>query len=205
MDVTFDALMPPMGADGQGRDAADATSAQTRQSVGKGHLEQAGRWSGWIEVAGDRHRLGPRAAATATSRGDRAAGAGRRCGAGSPSTSTTHALRRDRIGTDAGDLHRGWVWREASTRRSRVEGDARRPTTASPTSRSSPPRQEGPHARARADLFRVDRVRPASGRDDDGERGPCPLDLRGSHRHGHQRVPPPARRRRAAGRADRVT
>ena len=60
MDVTFDALMPPIGGDGQGADAADASSAATRQSVGKGHLEQAGRWTGWIEIGDD----APRARAT---------------------------------------------------------------------------------------------------------------------------------------------
>jgi hypothetical protein len=40
--VVFDALTPAMGGDGQGKEAADGSSAQTRLSVGKGHLEQAG-------------------------------------------------------------------------------------------------------------------------------------------------------------------
>ena len=60
-DVTFDALTPAMGGDGQGKEAADGSSAQTRLSVGKGHLEQAGQWSGWIEVDGTRFTLGPAA------------------------------------------------------------------------------------------------------------------------------------------------
>src|SRR3954465_13826406 len=52
MDVVFDALTPAYGGDGQGKDAADASSAQTRLSVGKGHLEQAGRWTGGVEGGG---------------------------------------------------------------------------------------------------------------------------------------------------------
>ena len=54
LDVTFEARTPAIGGDGQQRAAADASSAATRQSVGKGHLEQGGCWSGWIEVAGAR-------------------------------------------------------------------------------------------------------------------------------------------------------
>src|SRR5439155_1631742 len=56
MDVEFRALTPAVGSDGQGRSGAGA-SAETRQHVGKGHLEQAGRWSGWIDVDGARHEL----------------------------------------------------------------------------------------------------------------------------------------------------
>src|SRR3954465_1531896 len=70
LDVTFDALMPAIGADGQGRESSGSASAATGQSVGKGHLEQAGRWSGWIEVEGQRHVLGPQA------RGNRAQASG---------------------------------------------------------------------------------------------------------------------------------
>ena len=60
MDVTFDALTPAMGGDGQGKEAVDASSAR-RESVGKGHLEQAGRWSGWMEFNGQRCVLGSEA------------------------------------------------------------------------------------------------------------------------------------------------
>ena len=56
MDVTFSALIPPIGTDGQGRKGHGA-SAETARSVGRGHLEQAGRWSGWIESDGIRHQL----------------------------------------------------------------------------------------------------------------------------------------------------
>src|SRR5216117_1801889 len=57
LDLVFHALAPAVGSDGQGRAGAGA-SAATRASVGKGHLEQAGRWSGWIEADGVRHALG---------------------------------------------------------------------------------------------------------------------------------------------------
>src|SRR5437773_2346110 len=57
LDLVFHALAPAVGSDGQGRAGAGA-SAATRASVGKGHLEQAGRWSGWIEADGKRHALG---------------------------------------------------------------------------------------------------------------------------------------------------
>jgi hypothetical protein len=115
MDVTFDALTPPIGADGQGRDASDTSSAATRQSVGKGHLEQAGLWSGWIEVAGDRSTLGPLA------RGNRDKSWGPRRWGG-PKMWRWFSINIDDdthfggivIGTDAGDLHRGWVWRDGA-------------------------------------------------------------------------------------------
>jgi hypothetical protein len=56
LDLTFDALTPAVGVDGQGRSGSGA-SAATGAIVGKGHLEQAGRWSGWIDVDGTRHQL----------------------------------------------------------------------------------------------------------------------------------------------------
>src|SRR5438552_3536938 len=57
MDVTFSALIPAVGTDGQGK-RAEGVSAETSNSVGRGHLEQAGRWSGWIEADGQRYLLG---------------------------------------------------------------------------------------------------------------------------------------------------
>jgi hypothetical protein len=113
MDVTFDALMPPIGGDGQTRDAADSSSAVTRLSVGKGHLEQAGRWSGWIEIAGARVELGPNAL------GNRDKSWGPRRWGG-PKMWRWFSINIDAgthfggivIGTERGDLHRGWVWRD---------------------------------------------------------------------------------------------
>jgi hypothetical protein len=113
VDVTFDALMPAIGADGQGRAGAGASVA-TRQSVGKGHLEQAGRWNGTITVAGTPYPLGD-------ARGNRDKSWGPRTWGGGGSRMWrwfSINLGDDvhfggiRIGTDAGDLHRGWVWRD---------------------------------------------------------------------------------------------
>ena len=110
MDVTFDALSPAMGADGQGKEGEGA-STQTRLSVGKGHLEQAGKWSGWIETNGNRIELGPEA------RGNRDKSWGPRRWGGpkmwrwfSINIGDDTHFGGIRIGTDEGDLHRGWVW-----------------------------------------------------------------------------------------------
>ena len=113
MDVTFEARTPPIGADGQNRAAADASSAATRQSVGKGHLEQGGRWTGWIESGGQRKELGPNA------RGNRDKSWGPRRWGG-PKMWRWFSINIDDdthfggivIGTEGGDLHRGWVWRD---------------------------------------------------------------------------------------------
>ncbi|HZN12787.1 MAG TPA: hypothetical protein VFB78_00840 [Acidimicrobiales bacterium] len=110
MDVTFDALMPFIGVDGQGREGS-GSSAATGQTVGKGHLEQAGRWSGWIEVNGSRHVLGP----DAMGNRDKSWGPRRW---GGPKMWRWFSINIDdathfggiQIGTDVGDLHRGWVW-----------------------------------------------------------------------------------------------
>ena len=110
-DVVFDALTPAMGGDGQGKEAVDGSSEQTRLSVGKGHLEQAGQWSGWIEVDGVRYTLSSEA------RGNRDKSWGPRRWGG-PKMWRWFSINIDeqthfggiRIGTDAGDLHRGWCW-----------------------------------------------------------------------------------------------
>jgi hypothetical protein len=115
MDVTFDARTPAIGGDGQQRDAADASSAATRQSVGKGHLEQGGCWSGWIETDGHRYELGGNA------RGNRDKSWGPRRWGG-PKMWRWFSINIDDdthfggivIGTDSGDLHRGWVWRDGA-------------------------------------------------------------------------------------------
>jgi hypothetical protein len=109
MDVTFDALMPAIGGDGQRQEAADSSSAATRLSVGKGHLEQAGRWSGWIEIDGNRVELGPQA------RGNRDKSWGPRRWGG-PTMWRWFSINIDEGthfgGTEGGDLHRGWVYRD---------------------------------------------------------------------------------------------
>jgi hypothetical protein len=115
MDVTFEARTPAIGADGQNREASDRSSAATRQSVGKGHLEQGGCWTGWIEVGGARKELG------ANARGNRDKSWGPRRWGG-PKMWRWFSINIDDdthfggivIGTADGDLHRGWVWRDGA-------------------------------------------------------------------------------------------
>lgn len=121
MELTFSALTPAIGVDGQGgaggrgAGADDSARASTAGTVGKGHLEQAGAWSGWIEADGDRHTFGSDA------RGNRDKSWGPRRWGG-PSMwrwfsvnvgDDTH-FGGIRIGTPAGDLHRGWVWADGT-------------------------------------------------------------------------------------------
>ena len=111
LDVTFDALTPMIGVDGRGGSA-------TARTVGKGHLEQAGRWSGWIEAGGQRRVLG------AEARGNRDKSWGPRRWGGptmwrwfSVNVGDDTHFGGIRIGTsaDAGDdLHRGWVWTDGA-------------------------------------------------------------------------------------------
>jgi hypothetical protein len=115
IDVTFESLMSGIGADGQPgtRRSSDAAAASA-QSVGKGHLEQAGRYRGSITVDGTRHDL-------VDARGNRDRSWGpRRWGAPTMWRWFSVNIGDDvhfggiRIGTPAGDLHRGWVWDGAS-------------------------------------------------------------------------------------------
>jgi hypothetical protein len=113
LDVTFEALTPAVGVDG--------TSSATRSSgaseaasgaVGKGHLEQAGRWTGRLTVDGTKHEWGE-------ARGNRDKSWGpRRWGGPAMWRWFSINIGDDvhfggiRLGTEAGDLHRGWVWRD---------------------------------------------------------------------------------------------
>ncbi|TMA48568.1 MAG: hypothetical protein E6J81_05305, partial [Deltaproteobacteria bacterium] len=111
MDVTFQALAPAIGSDGQGR-GGTGVSAETRRHVGKGHLEQAGRWTGWIEAAGVRHHLVDTRGNRDKSWGPRRWGGPRMWRWFSINLGDHVHLGGIRIGTDAGDLHRGWIWRK---------------------------------------------------------------------------------------------
>jgi hypothetical protein len=111
IDTTFDALTPGIGADGQsGSRRSSEAAAASAQTVGKGHLEQAGRYTGSITVDGTRHEL-------AEARGNRDRSWGpRRWGGPTMWRWFSINIGDDvhfggiRIGTAAGDLHRGWVW-----------------------------------------------------------------------------------------------
>ncbi|MGH9247444.1 MAG: DUF7064 domain-containing protein [Acidimicrobiales bacterium] len=113
LDVTFSALTPAVGVDGQGRAvrAADA-SASTAASTGKGHLEQAGRWTGWLAVDGTRHEWSEARGNRDKSWGPRRWGGPRVWRWFSINVGDDTHFGGIRIGTDAGDLHRGWMWRD---------------------------------------------------------------------------------------------
>lgn len=112
VDATFSALMSPVGTDGQGREQSGVAAAAA-ETVGKGHLEQAGHWDGSIGFEGTELAWGPGA------RGNRDKSWGARKWGGprlwrwfSINIADDVHFGGIRIGTDAGDLHRGWVWRD---------------------------------------------------------------------------------------------
>ncbi|HZP42247.1 MAG TPA: hypothetical protein VFD84_12175 [Candidatus Binatia bacterium] len=111
IDATFRALTPAIGSDGQPRAGAGA-SAATRQIVGKGHLEQAGRWSGSIRVDDVVLELTDARGNRDKSWGPRRWGGPRMWRWFSVNVGDDVHFGGIRIGTDAGDLHRGWVWRD---------------------------------------------------------------------------------------------
>jgi hypothetical protein len=111
LDLTFHALAPAIGVDGQGR-SGEGASASTAASVGKGHLEQAGRWRGWIEADGARHDLVEARGNRDKSWGPRRWGGPRMWRWFSINIGDDLHFGGIRIGTEAGDLHRGWVWRD---------------------------------------------------------------------------------------------
>ncbi len=111
LDLRFDALTPAIGTDGQATGRRGSSEAAVAASTtGKGHFEQAGRWTGWMEVDGERHHWGG-----ALGNRDRSWGPRRW---GGPTMWRWFSINIDeglhfggiRLGTSEGDLHRGWVF-----------------------------------------------------------------------------------------------
>ena len=111
LDLRFDAITPAIGTDGQPRGGPrSAEAVAAAGTVGKGHLEQAGRWTGALTVDGVRHEW-----RRATGNRDRSWGPRRW---GGPKMWRWFSINVGeelhfggiRLGTEAGDLHRGWVW-----------------------------------------------------------------------------------------------
>jgi hypothetical protein len=158
LDLEFDALTPMIGGDGQGRPGSGA-STETGQMVGKGHLEQAGRWQGFIGACGERHALGSAA------RGNRDKSWGPRRWGGprmwrwfSINISDDVHFGGIRIGTDAGDLHRGWVWKDgehSSISEWRVRTELERDGVTQKTCFVTAVDKRGREHELRADLLRV--------------------------------------------------
>ena len=111
MDLRFQSLTPAVGVDGRPREGASAAAGQ---STGKGHLEQAGRLTGWVEADGRRHEID-------AARGNRDKSWGPRRWGGPTFWRWFSINLGDEmhfggilIGTAAGELHRGWVWRDGA-------------------------------------------------------------------------------------------
>ncbi|HEV3213533.1 MAG TPA: hypothetical protein VGZ03_09085 [Acidimicrobiales bacterium] len=111
LDARFEALTPAIGTDGQRsggpRSAAAAAAART---VGKGHFEQAGAWRGQVVVDGVRVELAAAKGNRDRSWGPRRWGGPRMWRWFSINVGDDVHFGGIRLGTDAGDLHRGWVW-----------------------------------------------------------------------------------------------
>ncbi|HVM40910.1 MAG TPA: hypothetical protein VM618_09065 [Acidimicrobiia bacterium] len=125
LDVTFDSLIPAVGVDAQGRSTAGASS-QAAASVGKGHLEQAGRWAGTVEVARTALEWGDARGNRDKSWGPRRWGGPKMWRWFSINVGDDVHFGGIRIGTGEGDLHRGWVWKDGahtSVREWRVRTD----------------------------------------------------------------------------------
>jgi hypothetical protein len=116
LDVRFDATTPAVGTDGQRGADGNAAGPKTAEAVaaagtvGKGHLEQAGRWTGWLEVDGVRHQWRSGHGIRDRSWGPRRWGGPRMWRWFSISVGEDMHFGGIRLGTAAGDLHRGWVW-----------------------------------------------------------------------------------------------
>ena len=54
VDLEFKALTPPIGVDARGRRVDAGSGTAVVNSMGAGHFEQSGAWSGWVAVDGVR-------------------------------------------------------------------------------------------------------------------------------------------------------
>jgi hypothetical protein len=110
LDVRFDAVTPAIGTDGQPRGTRSNEAAAAAGTVGKGHLEQAGRWTGWLEVDGVRSVWSGAHGNRDRSWGPRRWGGPKMWRWFSINVGEDMHFGGIRLGTEAGDLHRGWVW-----------------------------------------------------------------------------------------------
>jgi hypothetical protein len=111
LDVRFDAITPAVGTDGQpGGGPKSKEAAAASGTVGKGHLEQAGRWTGTLSVDGVTHEWKGAHGNRDRSWGPRRWGGPKMWRWFSINVGDDLHFGGIRLGTDAGDLHRGWVW-----------------------------------------------------------------------------------------------
>ena len=111
LDVRFDAVTPAIGTDGQPSGGArSAEAAAASGTVGKGHLEQAGRWTGTLTVDGTAYEWRGAHGNRDRSWGPRRWGGPKMWRWFSINVADETHFGGIRLGTEAGDLHRGWVW-----------------------------------------------------------------------------------------------
>ena len=111
LDVRFDAVTPAVGTDGQpGGGPKSKEAAAASGTVGKGHLEQAGRWTGTLTVDGETHEWKSAHGNRDRSWGPRRWGGPKMWRWFSINVGDDLHFGGIRLGTEAGDLHRGWVW-----------------------------------------------------------------------------------------------
>jgi hypothetical protein len=110
-DLRFDARTPAIGSDGTRRTGPQTPEAAAAAgTVGKGHFEQAGEWHGWLEIDGARLDWSGARGNRDRSWGPRRWGGPRMWRWFSINVDDELHLGGIRLGTEAGDLHRGWVW-----------------------------------------------------------------------------------------------
>ncbi len=111
LDVRFDSVTPAIGTDGQPSGGPKSAEAQAASgATGKGHLEQAGRWTGSLVVDGIRHEWKDAHGNRDRSWGPRRWGGPTMWRWFSINVGEDMHFGGIRLGTEAGDLHRGWVW-----------------------------------------------------------------------------------------------
>lgn len=111
LDLAFDAITPPIGTDGENSGGPRSDEAKAASgTTGKGHFEQAGTWRGEVTIDGQTLEW-------TDARGNRDRSWGPRRWGGptmwrwfSINIGDVLQMGGIRIGTPAGDLHRGWVW-----------------------------------------------------------------------------------------------
>ncbi len=110
LDLRFDAATPAIGTDGQRRGGQrSAEAAAAAATVGKGHFEQGGCWSGQLRVDGETYEWAGAPGTRDRSWGPRRWGGPRMWRWFSINLGDAH-FGGIRLATDAGDLHRGWMW-----------------------------------------------------------------------------------------------
>ena len=113
MDLTFNALTDAIGTDGTARtQAQSAEAAAASGTTGKGHLEQSGRWTGFIKVDGTRYDWRDAHGNRDKSWGPRSWGGPSMWRWFSINIGDQMHFGGIRLGTSAGDLHRGWIWND---------------------------------------------------------------------------------------------